>query len=142
MKDLSVLAKNVDEIAKSLGFRVERKVERIAFYYYVNEDGKDRLNQKDEKLCISMSFCDDPGGKVSLPVLWQKHGFTKERIKDWWSLQTFVTHLDGRCVGDYDPTWKFNPSTKRREINFDWLLPATEENFKKLLDEVLSRFNG
>jgi len=142
MKDLSVLAKNVDAIAESLGFKVKRQVERTAFYYYVDGNGNDTLNSKGEKLCLSMSFCDDPGGKCSLPALWHKHGFTKERIKDWWSLDTFVTDSEGKCIGAYDPTWKFNYLTGRREINFDWLLPATEENFKKLLDEVLSRFNG
>ena len=129
----------LDEIAKGLGFMAKRTCEFNAFYYLVDENGFDKRNAKGEKLCVEIGFCHDGGGKNSLPRLWYQYGYTKEIMKDWWSVQTYVTNQEGACYRAYDPTIK--PTFDRRfAIDFDWHLSATPENFKKLLEEVLRRF--
>lgn len=132
----------IDEIAKSLGFMVKRTCEFNAYYYLVDENGFDKYNGMGEKICIEIGLCVNPGGKNSLPSLWHKKGFTKEVIHDWWSVQTYVTNRKGECYRAYDPTIKKSWDKKRWEINFDWHLAATPENFKKLLEEILRRFNN
>jgi hypothetical protein len=132
----------LDEIAKGLGFMAKRTCEFNAFYYLVDENGFDVRNAKGEKLCVEICFCyNDSKSPNSLPVIWHKKGYTKEIITEWWSVQTYVTNEEGTCYRAYDPTIK--PTFDRRfEIDFDWHLSATPENFKKLLEEVLRRFNA
>lgn len=132
----------VDEIAKSLGFMVKRTCENNAFYYLVDEKGFDKRNLKGEKLCVEIGICRNPGGKDSLPYLWYKKGYTKDLMTDWWSVQTYVTNQEGECYCAYDPTIKRSEDGKRFEINFDWHLAATTENFKKIVKEILRRFNA
>lgn len=131
----------IDEIAKSLGFMVKRTCEFNAFYYLVDENGFDKYNEKGEKICIEIGFSHDFGvSKNSLPMIWFKKGYTKEIMTNWWSVQTYVTNKKGECYGAYDPTIKRSEDGKRFVINFDWHLAATEENFKKLLEEILRQF--
>ena len=130
----------IDEKAKELGFSVKRVCEFRAFYYLVDENGLDVRNRRGEKLCVEIGFCSDPGGKKSLPYLWHEIGYTKEIMKDWWSVQTFVTDCDGNCFRGYDPTIQGSWDGKRLEINFDWHLRATDENHAKLLEEVKRLF--
>ena len=130
----------IDEIAKSLGFMVKRTCEFNAFYYFVDENGFDKYNEKGEKLCIEIGCCVDAGGKNSLPALWYKKGYTKELIREWWSVQTYVTNKKGECYRAYDPTIRKSWDGKRFEVNFDWHLKATPENFRKLLEEILRLF--
>ena len=132
----------VDEIAKSLGFMVKRTCEFNAYYYLVDENGFDKYNGMGEKICIEIGCCVDPGGKNSLPALWFKRGSTKEIMKDWWSVQTYVYNRKGDCYMAYNPTVKRSRYKTRFEINFDWHLRATPENFRKLLEEILRRFNN
>ena len=132
----------IDEIAKSLGFMVKRTCESNAFYYLVDENGFDKYNGMGEKICIEIGLCVNPGGKNSLPALWHKYGFTKKVMSKWWNVQTYITNRKGECYRAYNPTSKKYWYEKRWAINFDWLLDATPENFKKLLEEILRRFNN
>ena len=133
----------IDEIAKSLGFMVKRTCEFNAFYYLVDENGLDKRNAKGETLCVEIGFCyNNSKSPKSLPVIWYKKGYTKEIITEWWNVDTFVTDIKGNCYRDYDPTIKRNWLYSRTEIDFDWHLPATDENFKKILEEILRRFNA
>ena len=137
MKDLKELAKKVDAIAESLGFSVERTVECNAFYNYRSK------NAKGERLVVEIGYCENHGkGKSDLPWLWFKKGRTKEFMPEWWNVSTYVYDKDNRCYGGYNPTEKFDYNLKRGVINFDWHLSATEDNFKKLLEEVLRLFNA
>lgn len=133
--------KTVDDIAKSLGFMVKRTSDCNAFYYLVDEQGFDLRNAKGEKLCVEIGRTDFYGNsKDSLPALWYKNGYTNEIMQNWWNVQTYVTDKDGECYGAYNPTIKPAPAAKRFVINFDWHLSATEENFRKLIEEVKRQF--
>lgn len=130
----------VDEIAKSFGFMVKRTCEFCAYYYLVDENGFDKYNEKGEKLCVEINLSVDPGGKYSLPMIWYKKGYTKEILKDWWCVRTYVTNKKGECYGAYDPTIQESEDGKRFVMNFDWHLRATPENFRKLLTEILRQY--
>ena len=104
-------------------------------------------NSLGESLEIDITLCTDPGGKKSLPALWQKAGHTSKRLLTWWSVTTFVTSPDGACRRDYNPQTVIKEKIHNNSvvgcqpiINFEWLLEATEENKKKLLNEVERRF--
>lgn len=71
---------------------------------------------------------------ASLPL--EKNGFINRILENWWNIQVYVTDSDGRCRGAYNPTSKLSEDGKRMVINFAWMLEATEENAKKLFDEV------
>ena len=138
MEDLWKLAKSVDEIAVELGFTINhRLVEYNAFYEY------NKRNQNGERLIVEMQYCHDDGkSKNSLPRLWKEHGFTEDLRTNWWGVSTFVYDKDDHnCYGGYNPTSKFDLEKKRSVIDFDWLLPATPENFRKLLEQILYAFN-
>lgn len=96
----------------------------------------EELNSKGEEISIEFSRCTNPGGKNSLPYLWKKNGFINRILENWWSIQVYVTDSDGRCRGAYNPTSKLSEDGKRMVINFAWMLEATEENAKKLFNEV------
>ena len=130
----------IDEKAKELGFMVKRVCEFRAFYYLVDENGLDVRNRRGEKLCVEIGFCSDPGGKNSLPYMWHKKGYTKEIMKDWWDVTTYVTDKNESCYRAYDPTIQKSSDEKRWVIDFDWHLSATDENHAKLLEEVKRLF--
>lgn len=130
----------IDETANKLGFMVKRTCEFNAFYYLVDENGFDLKNRRGETLCVEIGFCYSQGGKNSLAKAWYDRGFTKSIMKDWWSVQTYVTDCDGFCSRKYDPTIKKSWDCRRFVINFDWHLRATDENHKKLLEEVKRLF--
>ena len=74
--------------------------------------------------------------------LWVKDKIFKEPFP-WWTIHTYV-YTDQGCIGKYNPQHK--RETKRDSkgkiwldhfvVNFDWVLPATEENRKKIIAEV------
>lgn len=45
------------------------------------------------------------------------------------------------CWGRYNPTTKLHESGKRLVLDFDWMLPATNENRDKILAEIIRRAN-
>lgn len=96
----------------------------------------EELNSKGEEIVVEFVRCTNPGGNNSLPYLWKKNGFIDRILESWWSIQVYVTDSVGRCRGSYNPTSKLSEDGKRMIINFDWMLEATEENAKKLFDEV------
>ena len=104
-------------------------------------------NSLGETLEVDIAKCTDPGGKKSLPALWYKAGYASKRLLTWWSVTTYVTSPDGCCRRDYNPQTIFKEKMHNNRIigcqpciNFEWLLEATEENKKKLLNEVERRF--
>lgn len=141
MKNLS---QKIDKIAKQKGFAIKRTCENNAFYYLMDEtrEGWNKYNAKGESLCVEIGMGQNyvPNSKHSLPYLWYKNGHTEKILQNWWEVQTYITKEDGMCYRAYDPTIKPSDDGKRFVINFDWMLDATEENFEKILDEILKRF--
>lgn len=95
----------------------------------------DAPNAKGETLAVEVMYCDDPGGKDSLPKLWHRNG-SCDYIPEWWALTTCVEDSDGRARRAYCP----QVTEDHRHIDFNWHLPATPENLVRLLNETYRRF--
>lgn len=72
--------------------------------------------------------------KHSIARAWIKAGFITEKIPSYWSVENFVTLPNGDCYNRYNPQIKFEDG--RHKINFNYILPATEENLAAILDKV------
>ena len=75
------------------------------------------------------------GGAHSVPALWYNHGYTPERLADWWDVKTYATDDRGNCRGSYNPTINY----RTRLLDFRWILPATDDNAAALLAEIARR---
>ncbi len=93
-------------------------------------------NAKGEQILAEFTKCTNPGTKNSLPYLWKKNGFIDRILESWWGVQVYVTDEEGRCRGAYNPTNKSSEDGMRQVINFKWMLEATDQNAKKLLEEI------
>lgn len=82
----------------------------------------------------------DNSYKNSLPNLWHRHGFISYVLPSYWSVDVYVYDERG-CWGRYNPTTKLQESGKRLVLDFDWMLPATNENRDKILAEIIRRAN-
>nr|DAG30690.1 MAG TPA: hypothetical protein [Caudoviricetes sp.] len=119
------------EDKKMKKIKIEEMVKNTRWFVTFEE-----LNSKGEEIVVEFVRCTNPGGNNSLPYLWKKNGFINRILENWWNIQVYVTDSDGRCRGAYNPTSKLSEDGKRMVINFAWMLEATEENAKKLFDEV------
>ncbi|MBD5589129.1 hypothetical protein [Clostridium botulinum] len=109
---------------------IEQMAETRWFYKFKN------TNEKGEKMIIELSKCEDnPSFKNSLPKLWKKHGAINRVLETYWGIETYVKDTEGNSFGMY------NPQNKNGKIDFDWMFEATEENKKKLIDEVYRLFS-
>ena len=96
-----------------------------------------KKNAKGEKIVIELTRCDNPGGKQSLPYIWNKKGFTSYVLPHWWSVDVSATDADGVCRHAYNPQ-----STKkdgRNVVNFEFLMAATSANLCIIFDEIIKR---
>ena len=57
-----------------------------------------------ERLYVELTRCTDNGSPRSVPALWYNHGYTPERLADWWDVKTYATDDRGNCLGRYNPT--------------------------------------
>lgn len=132
--------KIIEKIANSLGFATDLVVEweggfqRGMFKY-------NGTNEREECITVEMSFCHHYG-KNSLAEIWYKKGYTPELMPEYWGVQTYVTDKNNNCYMAYNPTVKMDDYQNRIVTDFGWHLEATPENFGKLLNEVLKRFNS
>lgn len=94
----------------------------------------EELNSKGEKIQVEfVAVYPYNGCKNSLPNLWKKNGFTSEVLSSYWVVEVYATDESG-CWGRYNPTIK--PGGAGYVLNFDWVLPVTDENREKLLTEI------
>lgn len=100
---------------------------------------------KGERVLCEISEC-YPGkegwGSRSLPVVWHKAGHTKKVLPSYLSLHTYVYDEDGSCWCRYNPQDMETWDGKRWVIDFNWLLPVSQENIDSLLAEVVRRANS
>lgn len=96
------------------------------------------LNAKGEKIQIELVKGTYAGHNYSLPYLWKKHGYIDRILETYWSITTYATEDGGKgtCWGRYNPQTKLSDDGKRQVIDFAWMFEATEENRKKLIEEV------
>ena len=97
-------------------------------------------NNKGEQvdIWISNSF-HDKNYKRDNMNLWVKAGYLPEFIEENLIVDTYV-EADGICLTKYNPTIK--PGGAGYVLDFDWMLPATEENINRILAEIERRANA
>lgn len=93
-------------------------------------------NDKGELIQFELTACMNDGDKNYLGRLWKKNGYIDRVLPSYICVNTYVTAENGDCAGYYNPQHKRSDDGKRRTINFDWMLEATEENTQKLIDEI------
>lgn len=91
-------------------------------------------NAKGERILVDISKTENSG----LADTWRKFGFIKGTLENWWSVQVYVTDSNGNCWGKYNPT----VNSFKTKLDFNWVLPATEANKTKILDEIIRRAFG
>lgn len=99
------------------------------------------LTPRGETVCVDITAChSDNSYKNSLPNIWYRHGFISYVLPSYWSVDVYVYDERG-CWGRYNPTTKLHENGKRMVLDFDWMLPATNENRDKILAEIIRRAN-
>ena len=93
-----------------------------------------------EHIAVEFTACTNDGSKHDLCQVWHKHGYTAAPLPSYWCVNTYVYDTAG-CWGRYNPTTKLHESGKRLVLDFDWMLPATNENRDKILAEIIRRAN-
>lgn len=128
--------KKANLIAKELGFNVKNSYEHTSYYYLEDDNNNTKTNSNGEALIVQISYCEGSNAN-----LWHKMGYTKVLLPNWWFARCYVTNKDNLCYEAYNPCVKLSDDNKRFVVNFDWTLEANENNFRKLLIEILKRFN-
>lgn len=95
-------------------------------------------NPAGEKVQVILEKCENPGGKHSLPRMWYKEGLIDHILQTYWYMEVYVTDVFGNCWGKYNPTI----IEGKNKIDFRWMMEATEENAKLLIDECMRRAGG
>ena len=96
-----------------------------------------KKNTKGEKIVIELTRCENPGGKKSLPYIWNKKGLTAYVLPHWWSVEVSATDADGISRIAYNP--QVTKKDGRNVVNFDSILPATTANAITIFDEIMKR---
>ena len=142
-EELQNLAPITDEIAKNMGFEIEHvagDTRARAFYRLKDENGQPVTNEQGERLTVEITHCEDYGGPHSLPAVWYAKRWTAQRLATWWSISTYIYDSADNCHGGYNPQHKLSDDRRRLVVNFDWMRPATAENFAALMAETVRRF--
>lgn len=108
--------------------------ERITFLE-LNGKGKStpKVNKKGETIVVELTnVFPDNSSKSSLPVLWKNHGYTKELLNSYISVDVYVTDKKGNCWGKYNP----QIVKGQNKINFDYMLEVSRPNRSKILDAI------
>lgn len=102
-----------------------------------------------KRLAVELVKCTTPEKltKSCIMYMWVKNGRLPAVLPSYWAVSTYAYDNDGNCWGWYNPqeidykrTDKNGKVTERRPvICFDWVLEATEQNAKKILDEIERR---
>lgn len=103
-----------------------------------------------EQLMVELTRCEaDPKDKKALPYVAKKNGWSDKPLSSWWSVQTYTTDDRGHGIDLYNPTIKSESYETYKGANlvrrcryvadFNWWLEATEENARKLLEEIERR---
>lgn len=99
-------------------------------------DGRRRHYESDRaNFTVEICECESDRNPVAL---WVKNGRASRLIGKTLLVTTYYTRDDGICLGSYNPQVKTSIGkcgSPCPEIDFDWVLEATPENERHLLDE-------
>lgn len=91
---------------------------------------------RDGKMEVEISkTTHDKHDKNDLMRLWIEHGYASKWLDTTINVNTYYTDDKGNCWGRYNPTCRLSESGTRMVIDFDWMLEATPENVRRILDE-------
>lgn len=104
-------------------------------------------NAKNEQIEIELTYSGDfsEAQKSSFPYLWEKYGYTKEFLPNYWSVRVFAIDENGNTGEAYNPTIKSKREPRecgfynRIVLDFDFIMTATDENKKRIIDEIEKR---
>lgn len=104
-------------------------------------------NAKNEQIEIELTYSGDFSAteKSSLPYLWKKQGYTKKFLPNYWTVRVYAINSDGNTREFYNPTIKLKREPRecglynRIVIDFDFMMTATDENKKRIIDEIEKR---
>lgn len=87
---------------------------------------------------VEIATCEYDHSKNSLMSLWVKHGWVDDFIEKVLWASTYYTDDEGNCWGRYNPQYATEVDEygeHRAVIDFGWMLEATPENERRLLEE-------
>lgn len=133
----SALRDEVEQIAREMGFTPSRYCPRTLFFLR-DKNGEAVRNSKGEALTVSISPS-YPMGLNDMPGMWYRKGYIDRVLSSYWSVGV-EAHCQEYSAMKYNPTEKPDPERRRMVIDFDWMLEATAENFRRIMEEILRRF--
>jgi hypothetical protein len=102
------------------------KLARCRTRYYVGES-----------FIIDVTRIETTTAKNDIMRIWEKAGYIKKVLPSRIHIDTYYTDTEGRCWSYYNITVKRSEDGTRRVIDFDYLLEATSENEKYLVDQCI-----
>ncbi len=94
--------------------------------WYESEDGK---------FIVCVTTCEhDEKNRHDLMSLWKKSGLIDRFMPTHLLVETYLYDDKGNCTGSYNPTCKLGGAG--HILDFDWILEATPENERKLVEEA------
>ena len=133
----SALRDEVEQIAREMGFTPSRYCPSTLFFLR-DKNGEAVRNSKGEALTVSISPS-YPMGLNDMPGMWYRKGYIDRVLSSYWSVGV-EAHCQEYSAMKYNPTEKPDPERRRMVIDFDWMLEATAENFRRIMEEILRRF--
>lgn len=135
----SALRDEVEQIAREMGFTPSRYCPSTLFFLR-DKNGEAVRNSKGEALTVSISPS-YPMGLNDMPGMWYRKGYIDRVLSSYWSVDVEASCKEYSAM-KYNPTEKPDPERRRMVIDFDWMLEATAENFRRIMEEILRRFYG
>ena len=133
----SALRDEVEQIAREMGFTPSRYCPSTLFFLR-DKNGEAVRNSKGEALTVSISPS-YPMGLNDMPAMWHRKGYIDRVLSSYWSVDVEASCKEYSAM-KYNPTEKPDPERRRMVIDFDWMLEATAENFRRIMEEILRRF--
>lgn len=120
---------------------------------------------KGQNLTVELGRIETPEKltKSDLMYMWVKNKRLPAPLPTWWDVKVYAYDSEGYCYHWFNPqvkeiteqhtetvypafNWqkpeKVTKTTRRCVINFNWVIEATEQNAKKILDEVEKMANA
>lgn len=104
----------------------------------MSTSGNRRIYGNGSDLEVHIGTSEHGHGSGSLMDRWVKAGNLPAFVARALDVDVYYTREDGSVVGMFNPTEK--PGGDGYVIDFDWVLEATDENERRILDEVERRY--